>query len=216
MADRICEESKKRITTSIRTSVKCAITLTSLVLSERMIVLFVCITETPIEMAVMLSKIFILLAGHSSETYSYLADMEPVKKRSGCIHYWSARMLSIHTRPIWKNSICACVETKDFTVLCSHSLSLALSTFLALSPLLIHSQLCGTLCVTLSGFCSWLHWNSSEAWVHDGTRYDFTSGNLKFSPQVYFPCNTHSLTHTEGQISTVFAIGELLIYINYG
>lgn len=32
-------------------------------------------------MAVMLSKIFILLAGQSSETSSYLADMESEKKR---------------------------------------------------------------------------------------------------------------------------------------
>lgn len=35
--------------------------------------------------------------------------------------------------------------------------------------------------------------------MHDGTRYDFTSGNLKFSPQVYFPYNTHMHTHRHTQ-----------------
>lgn len=154
MADRICEESKKRITTSIRTSVKCAITLTSLVLSERMIVLFVCITETPIEMAVMLSKIFILLAGHSSETYSYLADMEPIKKKEvaasiiqvpGCYQFIQGQYGRIQFVLVWRQKISLCFAHTHF-----------LSPFLPFL-LLIHSQLCGTLCVTSSGFCSWLH-----------------------------------------------------------
>lgn len=81
VADRVREESKKKKGGCISSSVKCAITLTSLILSEHTIVLFVCMSETPIEMAVMLSKIFILLAGYSSETYSYLADMETAKKK---------------------------------------------------------------------------------------------------------------------------------------
>lgn len=58
------------------------------------IVLFVCMSEMLIEkeMAVMLSKIFILLAGQPSETSSYLADMGTVRKKEdgsegGCIHY---------------------------------------------------------------------------------------------------------------------------------
>lgn len=54
---------------------KHAITLTHLPCVNT-IVLFVCMSETLMEkeMAVMLSKIFILLAGQSSETSSYLAD----------------------------------------------------------------------------------------------------------------------------------------------
>lgn len=42
-----------------------------------MIVLFVCMSEMLMEkeMTVMLSKIFILLAGQTSETSSYVADM---------------------------------------------------------------------------------------------------------------------------------------------
>lgn len=72
---RISDESKKKAG-SISSSVKCAISHTSLILSERTTALFVCMSE----MAVMLSKILILLPGHSSETRSYLADIETVKE----------------------------------------------------------------------------------------------------------------------------------------
>lgn len=65
---------------SISSSVKRAISHTSLILSEHTTVLFVCMSETPTEMAVMLSKIFILLPGHSNETCSYLEDIESVKE----------------------------------------------------------------------------------------------------------------------------------------
>lgn len=73
---RISDKSKKKAG-SISSSVKCH---TSLILSEHTTVLFVCMSETPTEMAVMLSKIFILLPGYSSETRSYLADIETVKE----------------------------------------------------------------------------------------------------------------------------------------
>lgn len=64
---------------SIRSSVKRAISHTSLILSEHTTVVFVCMSEMPTETAVMLSKILILLPGYSSETCSYLADIETVK-----------------------------------------------------------------------------------------------------------------------------------------
>lgn len=76
---RISDESKKKAG-SISSSVKCAISHTSLILSGHTTVLFVCMSEMPTEMAVMLSKIFILLPGYSSETRSYLVDIETVKE----------------------------------------------------------------------------------------------------------------------------------------
>lgn len=72
-------KNQRRKAGSISSSVKRAISHTSLILSEHTTVLFVCMSETPTEMAVMLSKIFILLPGHSSETCSYVADIETVK-----------------------------------------------------------------------------------------------------------------------------------------
>lgn len=71
--------NQRRKARSISSSVKHAISHTSFILSEHTTILFVCMSEMPTEMAVMLSKIFILLPGHSSETCRYLADIETVK-----------------------------------------------------------------------------------------------------------------------------------------
>lgn len=88
--------NQRRKAGSISSSVKRAISHTSLILSEHTTILFVCMSEMPTEMAVMLNKIFILLPGHSSETCSYLADIETVRGEGerervmvvrACIHY---------------------------------------------------------------------------------------------------------------------------------
>lgn len=143
MGDRINNESKKR---SISSSVKCAITHTSLLLSEHTIVLFVCMSEMLEEMAVMLSKIFILLAVHSSETYSYLADMETVKEREE----WGLHPLLkcqdvINSYKVNMEDFILCLcQDKDFSQLSLSLLSSSLP-FLTPSQLLTHSPLCDTM-----------------------------------------------------------------------
>ncbi len=108
-------------------------------------------------MVVMLSKIFILLAGQPSETFSYLADMESEKKEAGGegVHPLLKCQDVINSYKVNMEdfNLCLC-QDKDFTVFGSHTLSLFLSTFLALSQFLIYSQLYSTVCVTLSWFCS--------------------------------------------------------------
>ena len=96
---RISDESKRK-SREYQLISKACYQHTSLILSEHTTVLFVCMSETPTEMAVMLSKIFILLPGHSSETCSSLADIETVEGERvrergrervmaarACIHY---------------------------------------------------------------------------------------------------------------------------------
>lgn len=72
---------------SISSSVKRVLPLPHLSCANT-IVLFVCMSEMLMEkeMAVMLSKILILLAGQPSETSSYLADMETKKREEGRVH----------------------------------------------------------------------------------------------------------------------------------
>lgn len=108
-------------------------------------------------MAVMLSKIFILLAGQPSETSSYLADMESEKrkkKKEGAgarVHPLLKCQDVINSYKVNMEdfNLCLC-QDKDFPVFGSRSPSLYLSAFLALSQVLTCSQLCDTPCVTLS------------------------------------------------------------------
>lgn len=152
---RISDKSKKKAG-SISSSVKCH---TSLILSEHTTVLFVCMSETPTEMAVMLSKIFILLPGYSSETRSYLADIETVKegeterkrerKRKRESGWWRRGPASIIEVPGCYQFIqgqygrfqFVLVSRQRFPVLGSRSLYSRPFYLFSLSRLLIHSQL---------------------------------------------------------------------------
>lgn len=144
--------NQRRKAGSISSSVKCAISHTSLILSEHTTVLFVCMSETPTEMAVMLSKIFILLPGHSSETCSYLADIETVKEGEGEGEgggaWWRRGPASIIEVPGCYQFIqgqygrfqFVLVSRQRFPALGSRSLYSRPFHLFSLSQLLIHSQ----------------------------------------------------------------------------
>lgn len=132
------------------------------------IALFVCMSEMLMEkeMAVMLNKIFILLAGQPSETSSHLAaDMatEKEKKKDGQRERgWGVRVHTLLKCQDVINSYKVNTEDfnlrpcrdKDFSLLCSRTRCPAFCLSPSVTFLHILTTGAAPLCVTLSWFCS--------------------------------------------------------------
>lgn len=147
------------------------------------------------EMAVMLSKIFILLAGQPSETSSYLADMESEKKRAVVVvGRGSASIIEVlgcyqFIQGQYGRFQFVLVSRQRF-----HCVWLTLSSTLTLSQFLIYSQLCDTPCATSS--CFWLLTALQVFWSLSAWWYKIWLYLWQLKIQPASPSATHTHTHT--------------------